>query len=357
VLIGALSISILYAVLVVSGRYRDLPQLIGVIYPFPFLYGPLWYLYTRTLTSSNAPLYRKDLLHFIPFLNGYCILFPYLLESGEWKVALMDNPAERLPALLAAGNLLMAISGITYLVLTVLLLRRHLRRLLDFFSDIDNVSLRWLRTITLIHGAIWIVVACLMVLRLFGVRPVATAEPVVVVGVSFLVFAAGYLGLRQREIFEPVRNLPGSGVESQNGPVATAAVPGGSSSATSYRKSGLSEERKAEILSRLTTLLENEKPYLKSTLTLKDLADSLSVSEHNLSEVINSSLGQTFFDLVNSYRVREVQERLKSGAGRKFTLVAIAFDSGFNSKSSFNSIFKRHTGRTPSNFKRDIQEN
>ena len=98
--------------------------------------------------------------------------------------------------------------------------------------------------------------------------------------------------------------------------------------------------------------MDEEQPYLRGDLTLGDLSNELSISAHNLSEVINTRLGKNFYDFVNGYRVQEVQRKLTNPAHKHFTIMALAYDAGFNSKSAFNSFFKKATGMTPSEYRR-----
>jgi AraC-like DNA-binding protein len=99
-------------------------------------------------------------------------------------------------------------------------------------------------------------------------------------------------------------------------------------------------------------LFKDEKPYLDCELTLGRLAETLNVSPHNLSEVINTKLKQNFYDLVNSYRVEEVKRKLQSPEFDMYSILGIAYESGFNSKTSFNTIFKKYVGQTPSAYKK-----
>lgn len=340
----------IYSAYILSGLYKDLPNLIGVAYPFPFLYGPLWYLYAKVLTGAKKRLSVKDLLHSLPFLFGLIILLPYFFYGGEWKVELIQNLSERLPRILAFGNLLMVVQGFAYMILTAAILKKHLAHLKNFFSEIENVSLRWLRNISAIIAGIWFAVACVHLLKIFDVSPFQTLDPVAAAGISIFIFSAGYLGLKQKEIFDGEFE---SFLQSEN--TAAAISPNNDAPETGYKKSGLNETRKEEIKNRLLDYFEKEKPYLNSELTLKDLAEGLSLSEHNLSEVINTTLNQNFFDLINSCRVKEAQMRMKNPEYKNFTILAIALDSGFNSKSSFNSVFKKITGMTPTEYKRSIK--
>jgi AraC-like DNA-binding protein len=96
--------------------------------------------------------------------------------------------------------------------------------------------------------------------------------------------------------------------------------------------------------------MNQSKPYLNRELTIYDLSDQLQIPRHILSEVINEHMGKNFYNLVNDYRVQEVKDRLESPDYKYLTILAIAYDSGFNAKSSFNTIFKEKTGSTPSEY-------
>ncbi|MCK5281030.1 MAG: helix-turn-helix transcriptional regulator, partial [Cyclobacteriaceae bacterium] len=119
---------------------------------------------------------------------------------------------------------------------------------------------------------------------------------------------------------------------------------------TLYKNSGLKKADSERYLKELFNYMENEKPYLNNRLGLKDVAEYLNISVHHLSQVINEQLDKNFFDFVNDYRVTEVKSLLRDPKYKQFTLLAIAYDCGFNSKSSFNSVFKKITGLTPSSY-------
>lgn len=104
----------------------------------------------------------------------------------------------------------------------------------------------------------------------------------------------------------------------------------------------------------LLAVMESERLWKNSELTLAHLAARLRTTPHKLSEVLNSEVGQTFYDFVNGYRVREVQRRIREGEARALKILALALDAGFASKSTFNEAFKKHTGQTPSNFRHTV---
>ena len=97
--------------------------------------------------------------------------------------------------------------------------------------------------------------------------------------------------------------------------------------------------------------MKTERPHLNPELTIQDLSKQMNITRHHLTEILNNDLGKNFFNFINEYRVEEVKKRLLDERFEHLTIVAIAFDSGFNSKSTFNSIFKQQTENTPSKWR------
>jgi AraC-like DNA-binding protein len=119
-----------------------------------------------------------------------------------------------------------------------------------------------------------------------------------------------------------------------------------------YSRSGLKKEEAERLLKDLISYMEKEKPYLDRDLTIHRLSALSGISKHYITQVLNENYNRNFFTFVNEYRVKEVINRLKDPANSNYTILAIAFDSGFNAKSSFNTIFKSITGHTPSDYKK-----
>jgi AraC-like DNA-binding protein len=159
-----------------------------------------------------------------------------------------------------------------------------------------------------------------------------------------MVYAIGYMGLRQPEIFRFER--------SRTGP-ATIAEPAEKPDVR-YARSGLSGGEASELKTSLLTLMTAERPYRDPDLTLPLLAERLSTTPHKLSEVLNAELSQTFYDFVNRYRVEDVQRRLGDPESKHLKMLALAMDAGFASKSTFNEVFKKQTGQTPSTYRKAL---
>jgi AraC-like DNA-binding protein len=182
---------------------------------------------------------------------------------------------------------------------------------------------------------------------------------------ALLVYAVGYMGLRQPEVFrydtmehpvptELVTRLSAvaSGAAVDAAPtVSIDRLPDESAPAARYERSGLRDDEAEHLKSSLVTVMDREQPWKHSELTLADLAARLGSTPHKLSEVLNAQLAMTFYDFVNGYRVREVQRRIAAGDSRSLKMLALAMDAGFASKSTFNQAFKKHTNQTPSAYR------
>jgi len=127
---------------------------------------------------------------------------------------------------------------------------------------------------------------------------------------------------------------------------------GNGASKRRYERSGLDSRTSELIASQLSELMELKKPFTDPSLTLAQLAGMLSVSTHNLSEVINTKFGKNFYDFVNGYRIDVVKKNLTDPSKNDLNILSIAFDAGFNSKATFNSVFKQATHLTPSEYRK-----
>lgn len=235
------------------------------------------------------------------------------------------------------------VSGIGYTAATVLYLRRHRRRIEDSYSNTARVNLIWLLWLAAAAGSIWLLATTLRVTNASsGLR-----DEHISLAMALLVYAIGYLGLRQPEVFR--FETAEFRIPSRNG--AEPVAPATTEPAPRYERSGLSGPEATQLEQSLVALMETDQPWRDSELTLADLAARLETTPHKLSEVLNSEVGQTFYDFVNGYRVREVQRRIRAGEARSLKMLALALDAGFASKSTFNQAFKKHTSQTPSDFR------
>jgi AraC-like DNA-binding protein len=158
-------------------------------------------------------------------------------------------------------------------------------------------------------------------------------------GATIIIYAMAYLGLKKSETL------------TADDDYGSAAEPDARST-KKYEKSTLTPDRAEVYLKKLVIVMERDKPYLDGDLTLSKLAAKLALPSHHLSQIINERLNQNFFDLVNAHRVEEAKRKLVDPARRHYSLLAIAEEVGFNSKSAFNAAFKKQANMTPSDFRK-----
>jgi AraC-like DNA-binding protein len=349
-LVAAFTIYLASSVYFATGIFYRYPHFFGVGYQMPWIFGPLVYLYAVAASDRSWRFNARALIHFIPVFVMVVVAAPYYMRSGAEKIAAYEQwRAGGMPTRLAVLDPFKYVSGIGYSAATVLYLRRHRRRIEDSYSNTARVNLVWLLWLAAAAGSIWLLATTL---RVAGVGAGLRDEHISL-AIALLVYAIGYLGLRQPEVFRYETaefRIPDRAVSERSSPRQTEAE----ESSPRYERSGLSENEAAQLRASLLAIMDKECPWKDSELTLAHLATRLDTTPHKLSEVLNREVGRTFYDFVNGYRVREVQRRIRAGEGRTLKMLALALDAGFASKSTFNQAFKKHTSQTPSDFRQTL---
>ncbi len=362
VLMFAFSISLATSVYHAAQLERVFPHFFGAAYPMPLVFGPLVYLYSVAASDRSRRLTWWDALHFVPFLLVIISALPVYLMSGpeklEFYAAILRGEN---PGVTAWVDPLKLVSGVTYATVTLLFLRRHRGRIKNNYSSLEQVNLTWLVRLAAAAAAIWLVAVANQFLPFLQRPGLNRGEDIITLAIALLVYGIGYMALRQAEIFrfdtaefpvaaaEPAseRENVGKLERSPFPPVPLSPPP-----EPRYERSGLSDYEAANLKKTLLATMDGSRPWRDSDLTLADLAQQLSTTPHKLSEVLNAQLQQTFYDFVNGYRVRDVQRRIGSDEAKNLTSLSLALDAGFASKSTFNDVFKKQTGKTPSEYRR-----
>lgn len=337
----AFAIDLAINYLIGSGHLAKFPRLLFVESVAVFLYGPLLYFYVLALTSPKPwRMTWQRWLHFVPALFCMVLLIPYLGLSDAKLVEMIYAGGDVEPELgvFAIGkpivDFLPRVLIAAYLLLGFRRIARHGRRIREHYSQIEHISLVWLRNLLIAIGVLWIQYA--IALAFGGVGPV---ENVLNVAIVVVVYTLGYMGMRQPAIFTQPEFAASE---------ADDALP----EQPKYARSALDEQSSAALMSELQTVMAKEQPYLEPTLTLAQLADRLGLSSNYLSQIINQQSGSNFFDYVNSHRVEAAKRVLADPEKAHLSVLTIAMDAGFNSKSAFYTAFKHHAGTTPTQFRK-----
>ena len=330
----AIGIHLTSSYLYFAGYWETYPHLIGITVPFPLLYGPLLYLYTLTSLRNNKHLQKKDYIHFLPVLLSYIYMFRfYFFYSAEEKKLVDNGIIDDFKIFSILLLILFLISGITYSFFSYRLITKHKQLIENNFSYNERINLNWLKYCILGTGLIFFTVVVVIVTRDFiGVNYPFNPDLIFYSMAIIAILALGYFGIRHQNIFadNTISEI-------------TYFKPKGE-----YKNSGLKDEQAQKEYKNLLKLMSEQKPYLEPKLSLAALADMLKISPNYLSQIINQYEGQNFNDFVNKYRIEEFIKN--SSDNKNFSILANALDAGFNSKSSFNNVFKKHKGITPSQY-------
>jgi AraC-like DNA-binding protein len=318
--------------------FSDFPLLSASFISLLLLHGPFLYLYLASLTRHTKILPARVVLHFIPFIlfNLYLLISMFFPETSA-RIRL-DHSIEygHAPLLFNFFLFITALSGPFYFLLAVRLFKKLDVRILRNFSSPKNSDLAWLRALVYIFGAVWTSLMLFAALHhVFQLFSWMFCTHGLTLSLSGFILLVGYFGLRQKEIFHAALDYDLSN----------------STGKAKYASTGLSAENVQQTGDRLKALMKTDKPFLNPELSLPQLSEMLDVPAYQLSQVINSNFNQNYFDFVNAYRVEEVKIKICDPAFGHLSMLGIAFESGFNSKSAFNRIFKKTTGITPTQYR------
>jgi len=343
-IIALFSYYALVKILCSSELISDYPNFTQSYRPLPFLIWVAFYFYTRAMTTSGFHFQVKDSVHLLPFSLYTFYLLPYFLSDKAIKLQTISAPIPLhyyLAVILQTGLLFF------YLKLSFDVLKAYEQNLKTSFSNLEKIKLAWLKHLLLAFGVIW----GAAFVKAFFLAPSPADFVIPPILLCLVIYVIGFYALKQPTIFfdsfqEMDRQKP---LPSHSEP-ASVEIPA-SKQATKYKYSGLTPEDISSYKERLTEYLESEKPYLDNELNLKNIAGHLEIAPHQLSQIINTGSNRNFYDLINSYRIEETRRLLADPSKQNLTIIDIAYEVGFNSKSAFNSAFKKYTNMTPSQYK------
>ena len=328
-----------------TGLYSQYPVSFGLLLPLPLLHGPFLYLYVSTLTNQAPGNKLFQFAHFLPPLLMYLYLIQFFILPATEKNLIIESGGAGYEVFNAINLILIILSGITYVTISQILLHRHRKNIKDQFSTLDKINLNWLQYVVVGIGFIWAVVIASNFLPSYLYKSNKVGSDIFIfAAVVLFVCFIGFFGLKQTSIFvdqaiqqPPIQDkLPSADQDKKE--------------FEKYAKSGLKDKDAEQLHKRLNEYMQLEKPYLDSQLSLSKLGESFGIHSNYLSQVINERESKNFYDYVNGYRIDEFKRLASDPKKKNLTLLALAFDCGFNSKSVFNNSFKRLTHQTPSEF-------
>ncbi len=323
---------------------HQIPFLFYVTFPFSnsidVFIGPLFWLYVQGVSGTFRNGAKAILPHFaFPILYWIGITLPVLVGMlfDGYEISYLDH---------LFPYVLFTISySLGYCLFTFFRLKHFQQLMKRQYSNLENKNLDWIKR--LLVGTMLIMTISLIT----SVYETIVGDQgwdidfLTVIPITFLVAYTGYYGISQSSVLLPDFLRASEHNEFSNRAAAL------KSKVLRYQYDIKDMENLEETLNQV---MESEKPFLDENLTLTILARMLQVSDKKLSTLLNQNMGISFYDYINGYRVEEVKKTLLLPDSEKFTLLAIAYDCGFKSKSSFNRIFKKIEKRSPSEYRKSI---
>ncbi len=310
----------------------------------PMLGAPLLFLYILSLTGHQVSwktmgfhlgVYPIYVISFFILANKFSVNLTAV--NGYFKVF------EDSPDWMQYYAIPLALSGLVYCIWDLFLLKRHRENIAELFSFDEKINLKWLEYVVYSYLILFVLASFLIFgATQFQLIPLQNAFALVGITLSLMLIAFGFYGFRQTAIF--------TGNHTQDHSLL--GLDNSSSKKAAYSRSGLTSKKVDALGIQLVEYMKTEKPFLDEDLSLSLLSEKSGINPSHLSQVINQHFDLNFYDFVNQYRVDEAKKMLGSPMFDHLSVLGIAYDCGFKSKSSFNRYFKKYTSLSPSEFKK-----
>ncbi len=304
---------------------RVYPFIEGYTYALPFLFGPFLYLYCK---SFDVTRFKKTVLvHFIPFLIHFGYLLPFIILSGPEKVDILTN-TQNIPIWrfwVARG---IVVAQVLHILGYSILLFGLLRQQSNDRTLASKINRKiWFKRISLLFLVFGIIHASYYVMVFLG-KYELQVDYLMSLGMSIIIYFVGYTGFRIPQFLGELPEVR-----------------------KSQRPENFSPQMSNDLLIKLKKHMEDQKPFLDGDLKLGNLADQLGMKSHDLSQLLNDSLGQNFSEFINGFRIKEA-ERLLTSDNEDLKVIQVAYQCGFNTKTAFYNSFKRKNGVSPLLFRK-----
>lgn len=306
------------------------PVVVDLLELSRFLSAPTLFLSIQFFTNPNKNFNIKDFWHFVPFCVFFLFRWLTILRGYDWQ---FPNETAQFIVFAIIRNTL-PLQTVVYWFICYRKLQKHQKNIQKINATVDTINLNWLHYFLLILAVlvvIWLNLAIFNITTLFDFTPYIYMASV---------FFLAHFALRQREIYpfekHDLRELSAV-IEEGNTPEKT-----------KYQR--LTDTEIHSLKDKLNYLMQYEKVYLNNELSLPQLAEKMAISPQDLSYLINEAYGENFFSFINRYRIEETKRLLLSEKYDQLNILGIAYQAGFNSKTTFNTTFKKQVGLSPSDF-------
>ncbi|MFY0632115.1 MAG: AraC family transcriptional regulator [Flavobacteriaceae bacterium] len=321
-----LGLSLITLGLSASGVFIDNPILVSIDDSFMLAYGPLLFLFTRSVLIKDFKLQKKQLVHFIPFLALTLLIITVISISevleGNFNIMYV-----------AVFETILMLHIATYVIKCRLEIKNALSTATANYSNIPIEHISWLKLI--INSFVIILITTII----HATIPFLQFKYGLLISLALFIIYLFYFV--NKVILRMLNNA------TKDSGIIMLVEQGNQDK---YKGSNLTDVQLKSYVSKISAYFDKHQPFLESNITLQHLAEIIEISPKALSQVINAGFSLSFFDFINTYRIEHAIKLLNQNTA-KTTIQEVMYDSGFSSKSSFNTAFKKFTGLTPTNYK------
>jgi len=306
-----------------------------------FLQIPFFYLYVLSVCYSDFKFKPKYILHLLPFLIANVVLLPrfYTVDNAA-KINFIMHRQNMIE--LQFNHILFHIQTVVYVFAVFMLLRKAKKLYLENNAGASINSYNWLFQFTSVLSILYLIV---IIKNIFKFSDYPYISEWIKIGILvlqlFIICWYLYKALNHPDLFRNIDSklklVSDMVLEEKNN-----------------KPEAISEKEYNASLTKLKQYMIEEKPFLNPSLTIQDVAVAIEIPVRDLSLLINHKLEQHFYDFVNTYRIEKAMDILKDVTKSKVTVLEILYEVGFNSKSSFNTAFKKYTGNTPTSYRKQV---
>ncbi len=348
------SVELLFQYIYASKIIFQYPHLLYLTEPFSMLGGVLIFFYARNILSGKFIVKKTDLLFSIPFILYVVYYLPSYNQSAEDKI--YDIIAFYNSGISWRENLYEWIAEVVvtlpFLAFSVRLLKKYHLKIKNNFSDISKISYSVVRNLIIASIFLYIFEILIIAFAFWGLEIVVLLNTFLYIFIILIVYLIGYDALvrKKNEIVKYIYIHENQ--KTENSFLSDFVEKNNLETRQKYEKNALTELKTKEISEKITQSIEKDKPYRNSELRLNDFAQLIDEHPNNVSQILNDVVKKNFYDFINFYRIEEAKLLLKLPEYKNYTITAIGFEVGFNSKSSFYSAFKKFADTTPAQFQK-----
>ncbi len=347
-----------------SGFYRSFPHILYADASVALLYGPLIFFFVSSLAGRMEKFKIIHLAHFIPFVIHFLLILPFYIKTGEAKIIAFERYTGT--GLTHGYNALLTyflklIQYFSYIAVSSFIVK-------NFVKTEKGARYKWVYPMLLLNGFFVLILIILVTGHIFYVFTLTIAYTrISYFWAALWIYAVTYMAMKHGDDFirkkenavspQEIHDLSEDASEEKQDEIGNDENQNDEDETgqEKYGKSKIPDDMLFVYKRQIETYINNKKPYHNSDLSIGLLADELGIPQNTLSQIINSCWGTNFQNFINTFRIEEAKAILKDTT-KDLNIIEAAFQAGFKSKSTFNTIFKKATGMTPTEYRRQFEK-